>query len=1613
MRNKSIFILGIICAILLVGCAYFCINRYAKIEEFQSGEWLYLLNKKEKTASIENYNGLEENLNISEVVFKDDIEYKIIRIENCAFQENKNIRSIVIPNTVIEIKDSAFYGCENLNKVVLPDSVKKIGESTFDNCNKLRSISMNENGEEKSYNENYIHYLKLSDREKAEVEVIPRKEFVPLSSLKKGTETKNSKVLLEKYNLKDDINIIVENQGQAGWCWAYSSLKAVDTYAAINLGVNYNSSEAHLAYTRSTFFGGWVKSYKNSTDVWNDGGYFDMLNMYARDYAKGPVLESEIPNKKYEFSAINKEKFENANKFLSVMNTIDYPSITKEYKNDGSVECKNGSDICSTEEINEFRNSIKEHIVNNGGLYTFIQSPDDETEYYNPETASYYWNGDESKLLRDIGHAVTIVGWDDTYSRDNFNSNSKPTNDGAYICLNSWGSNWGKNGYFYISYDDYTVESELSGVVDVEKLPENIEITKMPTKIDYIQNFESIDLTGGEFKVTFKDGTIKSVSMLDERVSISGFDNKTLGEKIITLKYTLKKDYDEFETSFKVNIKEATLTGIKIEKQPNKLNYVKSYESLDLTGMSIKKIYNNTETWNETISNIDSSEFAISGFDNTTLGEKNIVIKYMDKIASFNVNVVNVISLNVCNLPRKTLYDRNDKALILDEGKIEVLYSNNQKWTIDMTDVNFSSSGFDTSSVGKKTITLTYCGNYSTNFTIEVLENLFEYTIDGEEAKITGYIGNDKALVIPATIEKDGKTYNVTSLDDSAFSSFNQFVSADIPKYMNNIANAFLECNNLEKITVNEENTTYMSLDGILYNKTGEMLYLYPTGKKENSFTIPSSVLNIGPYAFYKCFNLKEIKLPETLNTIGSNAFAYCKNLINVEIPQGIKVIEDNVWARCTGILRVKISSTVEQISSTAFDGCIGLKEISVDENNIHYKSEDGILFNKEKTIIYLYPATKDNFKYVLPSSINEIAKGTFKNCSDLTYIDINNVSKIGEGAFWGCTGLKSIEIPNGVSEIGINTFRNCANLSEIEIPNTVKSIGQNGDNVFTGCRNVNVYTYSDATTVLEYINNHGNLNLKIITNPLESIKIKRNPDKVVYKDGQSFDSDGMEVVAVYKDKTETQVENYIVLNGNVLKEGQNNVAISYTENARSREVNQNVSVSAGDVKRIEIIKEPSKKEYKYGENFNSNGMVVEAIYENGSRKKITNYSILGGEKLSVDKGSITLSYTENGITVIAYQIINVSKANSVINNIQDLSKVYNGRNVSNPAYSKVGEGRVTVEWYKISEKEETKLSAYPKNAGKYKVKLIMAETDNYKGTSAEKEFEISKAIYDMSSVKFENVSYSYSGEEKQIVISGTLPQGVDVKYENNKGINAGEYTAIAIFEGDFENYNRISNMIAKLTITKINPEYNIPNGLIAIYGQTLGDVSLPDGFSWERELTTSVGEIGENRFTVRYTPTDVINYNIITGIEVVIHVKSNANAEILIDDYEVNEEKSIVSKILPGVSVEEFKSHIRNTNYKIINGKGEELKEEDRIGTGYKIELESGKQYTLVVYGDLNGDGKVNVIDIARLQKVLTRISEETELIKISADLKEDSKLDLNDLARLQKLATGQNIFK
>ena len=77
--------------------------------------------------------------------------------------------------------------------------------------------------------------------------------------------------------------------------------------------------------------------------------------------------------------------------------------------------------------------------------------------YYYPDTASY-----SCPQFGLVNHAVTIVGWDDTYSKENFPSASGVNNDGAWIVKNSYGKNWGKNGYFYLSYEDKSITNLVS-----------------------------------------------------------------------------------------------------------------------------------------------------------------------------------------------------------------------------------------------------------------------------------------------------------------------------------------------------------------------------------------------------------------------------------------------------------------------------------------------------------------------------------------------------------------------------------------------------------------------------------------------------------------------------------------------------------------------------------------------------------------------------------------------------------------------------------------------------------------------------------------------------------------------------------------------------------------------------------------------------------------------------------------------------------------------------------------------------------------------------------------------------------------------------------------------
>ena len=101
---------------------------------------------------------------------------------------------------------------------------------------------------------------------------------------------------------------------------------------------------------------------------------------------------------------------------------------------------------------------------------------------------------------------------------------------------------------------------------------------------------------------------------------------------------------------------------------------------------------------------------------------------------------------------------------------------------------------------------------------------------------------------------------------------------------------------------------------------------------------------------------------------------------------------------------------------------------------------------------------------------------------------------------------------------------------------------------------------------------------------------------------------------------------------------------------------------------------------------------------------------------------------------------------------------------------------------------------------------------------------------------------------------------------------NAGTYRVKATVAED-DTYASATSDPREFTIAKANPAYDVPENLVAIEGQTLADVSLPKGFTWDADETTSVGNPGKNEFTVTYTPADTDNYNTITGIKVTVKV--------------------------------------------------------------------------------------------------------------------------------------------
>ena len=133
-------------------------------------------------------------------------------------------------------------------------------------------------------------------------------------------------------------------------------------------------------------------------------------------------------------------------------------------------------------------------------------------------------------------------------------------------------------------------------------------------------------------------------------------------------------------------------------------------------------------------------------------------------------------------------------------------------------------------------------------------------------------------------------------------------------------------------------------------------------------------VTSLGESAFSFCSDLVSVTISNSVETIGDHAFWNCDNITNIIIPKGVIDIGAHSFMDCDKLENVRISSTVNSIGLMAFFECCNLESIVVEEDNAEYSNdENGVLFDKDKTVLIQYPIGSKNTTYNIPDTVKTI----------------------------------------------------------------------------------------------------------------------------------------------------------------------------------------------------------------------------------------------------------------------------------------------------------------------------------------------------------------------------------------------------------------------------------------------------------------------------------------------------------------------------------------------------------------------------------------------------------------------------------------------------------------
>ena len=318
------------------------------------------------------------------------------------------------------------------------------------------------------------------------------------------------------------------------------------------------------------------------------------------------------------------------------------------------------------------------------------------------------------------------------------------------------------------------------------------------------------------------------------------------------------------------------------------------------------------------------------------------------------------------------------------------------------------------------------------------------YTYGGQGLQIIGGNGIISEAFNNSTVESISLPNNLKYIAPKAFINCPNLKTITIPDSVALIGDSLVyNCPKLISVTFNKQLrdiwSQNFSKSSLTIINLPDSLTSIPDRTFENcgkltSISLPSSLISIGSRAFSGCSSLKSLKIPEsvrflgdyafqgcglidlsipsTINSLSEGAFHSCSNLTSIVIPNSVTSIGIDAFAYCSGLTSITIPKSVSIIGVSVyypvFLGCSSLSTINVDVDNPTYSSVDGVLFNKNKSVIICFPGAKQT-EYVIPKSVTTIASSAFSPCN-----------------------LKSITIPESVISIKTYAFFYCSNLTSI-----------------------------------------------------------------------------------------------------------------------------------------------------------------------------------------------------------------------------------------------------------------------------------------------------------------------------------------------------------------------------------------------------------------------------------------------------------------------------------------------------------------------------------------------------------------------------------------------------